>query len=365
MIPLLAAALLPTVPPAPPIESNRQALLRWVMSPVLCHGGERVVAERVVRAADPQAAMVSSGMPALTPVAIDFRIDAAGRPLSITPVRAGWRAYGEDVVPALAAARFAAGVERARCTVTFTPHVEPLATAPVAELIAYAATTPNMPREMWAKLLPAGADCSDPEPEVLLRAFPSFKSLPAQPGYVSTTMVGYDIAANGKPVRPHPIVASGSPALDAAALTAVSRSRFERGARHGCAFRYWKGATPLAAPPAPEEASVRPADATCPLTHEYERKPVLRYPAAYNRRTIEGWAIIAFDVASWGQTGNIRVLASEPSTDFAEAATQMVRGVTMPPSPHGYTGCIERVFYRIRKPGERPNAADPLPPVLY
>lgn len=362
MMLLLAAALLPTVPPAPPAEPSRQALLRWTMSPVLCRGGERVAAERVVRPADPQGTMVWNGMSNLTPLAIDFRIDATGRPLSISPVRTGYRPYADDIVPALAAARFAAGGERAGCTVTFTPHVVPLATASIADLASYAATSPTMPHEIWVKLLPAGEDCSNPEPEVSLRAFPAFKSLPAQPGYLSTTMVGYDVAANGKPVRPHTIASSESPALDAAARAAVARSRFERGVRHGCAFRYWKGATTLAAPPTPEEASVRPADATCPLTHDYDRKPDLRYPAAYSRRNIEGWAIIAFDVASWGQTGNIRVLAAEPASDFGEAATSMVRAVTMPPSPHGYTGCIERVFYRIGKPGMK--VLPPQPPFI-
>ena len=33
-------------------------------------------------------------------------------------------------------------------------------------------------------------------------------------------------------------------------------------------------------------------------------------------RAIEGWAVIAFDVAPWGGTGNVRVVASEPAADF-------------------------------------------------
>lgn len=68
--------------------------------------------------------------------------------------------------------------------------------------------------------------------------------------------------------------------------------------------------------------------------------------------------MIAFDVAPWGQTGNVRVLAAEPAAEFGDAAQQIIRGAVKPPSPTGYTGCVERVRYIIRDGG----TAEPPPP---
>jgi hypothetical protein len=346
--------------PAPPTPPAGQALVSWVMSPVLCRGqGDTVHAERVVRAADPDRALGWGAAAGFRPLTLDFRIDPSGRPLSITRTVTGFVPFADDVVPAFAASRFAPGAARTRCTVTFTARHEPISTAPRADLIAYTlvpGATP--PRAVWDRIRPDGSTCTDPVPDVLLRAFPDIKALPDQPGYRSWTMVGYDLDRAGKPVKPHTIAASGAGGFDAAAVRAVARSRFERGARTGCFFPYWKAPATLPAPVPPEEDSVRPADASCPKTHDYDRKPVLRYPESYNRRHIEGWAIIAFDVASWGATGNIRMLAAEPTGDFGEAATAMIGNLTFKPSPRGYTGCIDRVIYRIHKPGDPVGAAD-------
>ncbi|MGU3316584.1 energy transducer TonB [Sphingomonas sp. M6A6_1c] len=358
---VLAAAAPGDLAPLP-LPPGGQSLISWVMSPALCRGAnDGVAAERIVRPPDPQRSLGWLSAAASRPVTLDFRIDATGRPLSITRTTPGYVPFAEDVVPAFAASRFTPGRERRRCTVTFSARGEPVADAPVADLIAYTlvpGATP--PRAVWDRIRPAGSTCVDPAPEVLLRAFPPFKALPDQPGYRSWAMVGYDLDRAGKPVRQHLVAGSGAPALDRAALRAVGASRFERGVRTGCFFPYWKAPATLPMPEAPMEDRVRPVDATCPREHDYDRKPQLSYPTAYNRRSIEGWAIIAFDAASWGQTGNIRVIAAEPSADFGDAATAMIRNVTFRPSPHGYTGCIERVLYRIHQPG-MPPAADIAP----
>ena len=354
------AASAPMSVPAPTTSPAGQALVSWVMSPVLCRGqGDTVRAERVVRAADPDRALGWGEVTGFRPVTLDFRIDPAGRPLSITRTVTGYVPFADDVVPAFTASRFASGAARTRCTVTFTARHEAIGTASRADLIAYTLVPGAAPpRALWDRIRPEGSTCTDPAPDVLLRAFPDFKALPDQPGYRSWTMVGYDLDRAGKPIKPHTIADSGAAGFDAAAVRAVARSRFERGARTGCFYPYWKAPATLPAPVPPEEDSVRPADAICPKEHDFDRKPVLRYPEPYNRRHIEGWAIIAFDVASWGATGNIRTLAAEPASDFGEAATAMIGNLTFKPSPHGYTGCIERVIYRIHKPGDTVRAAD-------
>ncbi len=376
MIVVVTAALAMTgvqvsVPPAPPpppvidmsplLRSGsrlpaEQQLLRWTASPALCRdaGAGGVRGQPMVRAPEPQRALswvTYVRRPSLT---FDFRIDASGRPLSIrraVPAAPTYVADAQDVAPALAASRFAPGVARSGCTVTFTAVATPISTAPLAEILAFSALpsgTPN--RALWQRVRLPGSTCVDPVPDVLLRAFPAFRTLPDQPGFRSWSLTGYDLDAAGKPIRLRTVASSGTPELDAAARRAVAASRFERGARVGCLYPYYKNATVLAAPEPPEEERLRPADATCPRQHDWSRAPVLSYPPAYSSRSIEGWAIVAYDVAPWGQTGNLRVLQSEPTADFGEAATQMIRSAAHKPGG-GYVGCTERVLYVIRKPG--------------
>ena len=347
------------VPAAPGVRAGappEQQLLRWVMSPALCGGGrDGLTAQPLVRAPDPQLGVgwdIASQRHSLT---LDFRIDASGRPLSIVRRAVSENGYvpdSQDVMPAFAASRFRQGGERTGCTVTFTASLTPIAAAPLADVMAYAVfPTGGRTRAIGERLRAAGGDCFDPAPAVLLRAFPEFKRLPEQPGYPSWSMTGYDLDSAGKPVRVRTLAGTGTPGLDAAARASVARSRFERGARTGCSYPYYKTATRLPPPVAPEEDAVRPAGATCPRDHVWDRKPVLSYPSAYSRRSIEGWAMIAYDVAPWGQTGNVRVLQAEPTADFGDAAMQMIRNATFGPGGSGYVGCVDRVLYRMRKPG--------------
>jgi TonB family protein len=175
-------------------------------------------------------------------------------------------------------------------------------------------------------------------------------------------MSGFDIDRHGRPIHVRTLAGSGAVALDAASRAATTRSRLAPGAHHGCLWPYWKAAATLPAPPVPEEDSVRPQDATCPREHGWARAPVLRYPEPYRRRSIEGWAMVTYDVAPWGETGNVKVLASEPTAEFGEAAKAMIRAATLPTSRAGYVGCVDRVRYVVGKPGV-PVAEVPPPPL--
>lgn len=382
---LAAVQVAPAAPPAPPPVVSlpvvlrerspgvplapQPQLLRWSMSPVLCREGgggtPGLRAQPVLTTSEPQRALAWLLPNQPRTVAFDFRIDASGRPLSIVRATSAYVADAQDLAPALAATRFAPEAERGGCTVTFTASGTTVAAAPIADVMAYS-VFPTMPpgKPVWDRLRAASGTCADPAPAVLLRAYPAFKTLPNQPGYPTWSMVGYDLDAAGRPRNLRTVAGSGTPALDRAARDAVARSRFEKGARTGCLYPYYKTATILAAPPAPEEASARPADATCPAQRDWVRPPVLTYPTAWQRRSIEGWAMVVYDVAPWGQTGNIRVLAAEPSAEFGEAATAMIRNATVKPAGVGYTGCVDRVRYVIRKPGAPAPAAEaePVPP---
>ena len=116
----------------------------------------------------------------------------------------------------------------------------------------------------------------------------------------------------------------------------------------------------------PEEASFRPADATCPAQAEWAVSPTLTYPDNFRRRGIEGWAMIGYDVAPWGATGNVRVLATQPSDEFGAQAMRIITTAKRVPSATGYTGCVDRVSFKMgptqRKPGGPPVIFDPPQP---
>jgi hypothetical protein len=80
-----------------------------------------------------------------------FRIDVDGRPLGIgQPNRVGgepaYHAVNDDLIPALAASRFAGGAERKGCVATYEPVVTPVATAPIALLHRYVGLRLGGPR---------------------------------------------------------------------------------------------------------------------------------------------------------------------------------------------------------------------------
>lgn len=90
---------------------------------------------------------------------------------------------------------------------------------------------------------------------------------------------------------------------------------------------------------------------------------MLRYPDAYRRQGVEGWGIVAYDVAPWGQTGNLRVVASEPSAAFGAAAMETVRAATKEASPQGYSNCVTRVRFVLAADGKQgPDLATGAPP---
>ena len=79
-------------------------------------------------------------------------------------------------------------------------------------------------------------------------------------------------------------------------------------------------------------------------------------PHGLSARSIEGWADIAFDVATWGEIGNVRVLRAEPTDDFGEAAKRMIERSSAQKSA-GFTNCETRVRYRMEGSGAPEQAS--------
>ena len=337
-----------TPAPPPPVFSDHRAsprqILTWNPGEVRCDGlavdGAALHPTVEIAMRDPQRVKT---------VSYRFAIDAAGRTRSIVRDAGDPSPFGQDIGPALAASHFAAGRARENCAISYTPQLEFLARAPIADLVVYSIfpTGQRLPQEGWDRFGAVG-NCRDkPRPAALLRGHPDFLKLKATPGARDWSLVGYDTDADGRPINVRIAHGTDNEELDAAAVEAVRASRFTGGARTGCLYPYWRSAGKLAAPQAPAEEQLRPANAVCPAKVEWATRPTTNYPPAYRKRAIEGWAIVAFDTAPWGEVGNVKVLDAQPSADFGQQATYIVRSGRVMPSPQGASGCVETVKFMM------------------
>lgn len=340
------------VPPAPKAPESR--LFEYVPGPVECAGV--TVTPRSAERPFPVTGFAEPGASA-APVTFTFRIDPDGRPLGIArgPAKTeiGPLAYvpNADVAPAFATWRFAPGSPRAKCRVTFKAEGRVASEAPLSLLQRYITAPHNRaPQErlLFKQMHPADSNCIGANsPEIRLRAFPAFEKIPQAPGTWSYAMAGFDIDAGGKPINVRILSSDGNASLDRATLDAVRLSRFGPVAKHGCTYPYFrKPKEPLGAPKAPDAASFAPADAKCPKDQTaWTSMPALRFPMGFQQRSIEGWAIIGYDVAPWGATGNVRVLAAEPAEMFGEEARSIVTAARQAPSQVGRSGCVDIVRF--------------------
>lgn len=286
------------------------------------------------------------------PIKLGFRIDATGRPLSIKAPIGG--AYGPDVPAAFAAWRFAPGAERSDCEIEFAPVTAPVSTADLATVHRYLALLgaqrqgphPAVGRAAFERAKPPG-DCLDPPPNVRLRAYPAFEAIPQPPGTMSYSFLQFDIDSKGRPTNIRVVTSDGNAALDRQSADAIARSRFEPAARRGCNYPYYRRQPePMKAPEAPSADAFRPEAATCPKEQgPWASMPKLTFPPEFGRRAIEGWAVIGYDLAPWGATGNVRVLASEPADAFGLQAVRIVAQARRAPAASGYAGCTTLVRF--------------------
>lgn len=371
----MPTAQLPRPPRAPgPIVSTPassgggQRLIGWRAGPISCAGSP--VVPRALPAVPERLGWTQASDTQPNAVTLRFDIDSGGRPHGIGHNGPIYIPYSDDLEATLATASFAAGVERSGCTMTYELESIAIDAAPVERLIAYSLFPGGQPLpqtgfERIRSMASANSTCGDPLPQVRRRSYPDFKAIPQAPATRSWSMIGFDIDPRGKPVSVRVFRSTGNGALDRASVQAVAESRFEPGARRGCLYPYWRTGPTLTAPAIPETPAEQ-TSATCPVASQWKTQPVLRFPEQYRRHGVEGWAVIAYDVAPWGQTGNLRVVASEPSGAFGAAAINTVRAATKEASPQGYSNCITRVRFVLAlepRPGsERATVTPPPPP---
>ena len=361
LLPLLAVLAAPSPPlPPPPIVSVDgnfgTAVLSLRAGRARCESGEEALL--LDEPPLPQIAAWGPAMPAPTPVVLKFRIDAAGRPLSIVeeavPDVRGPYYNRRETVAAFAASRFRPGRERTGCTIAYEARAERIEEVDPAILYRLVALQPAPPfgvrRVIFERTQPAGSNCfSDTRLNVRLRAYPAFEEIEQRPGTLSHSFLAFDLDRDGRPINIRLLGSGGNAELDRQSLDAVRRSRFSPIAKRGCTYSYWRRQTePLQAPEPPQPDSYRADDSTCPKDGDpWAYMPPLNFPSEFERRAIEGWAVLKFDVAPWGGVGNVRVVAAEPAAPFGQQAMQILGGARKPPSSRGYTGCVTRVVFRM------------------
>lgn len=333
---------------APPVAApppSQPTLLSWTPGEVRCDGS--VVAGTPIRR--PWNQLTSDAMRMPQPVTLDFAIDATGRPLSIVERGSEIRPFTHDVGPALAASRFAAGAPRLQCSVSYVPHAEPLGSVPIDDLISYSINpiSGRLPRQGWDRIRMTGTCADNPRPRPLVRAYPDYREVPATPGVRDWSLISYDTNGKGQPVNLRVALGTGNPALDKASLKAMRGSRFTEGARTDCLHPFWRAPATLAAPETPDPQSFRAADATCMAKTEWTTRPTLRFPEPWRRRSIEGWAIVRYDLAPWGEVGNVKILASQPAGDFGRYAVPIINSARAAPSSQGATGCVDVIRFSM------------------
>ena len=351
LLPLLIAFVAPA--PSMPVP-DQSRLIALTSGTVRC--GMQVVVpvwrEPVVAHGAWVGAANTSG---LSPRTLHFRIDAAGRPLTIREERPDGGTYGDagETEAAFAAWRFAAGAPQGECSVSFTALAYPPDAVPVSIAARYAAL-PNVGGRglnVWNTLQPAGSDCREDRPGRLVSVYPDFGEIPEEPGRLAVTFLNFDVAANGRPGRVSVIATSDNAALNRAAVKAIRRWRFVTGkSHHGCGYYFWRGGKPYyELPAAPPIGSFRRGPGTCGPMPEWAHLPPLSnyFPAAFSRRGIEGWAVVRYDVAPWGETGDVEVLASEPADAFGTAAVRLVGSARKEKTARGYVGCVEKVLFKM------------------
>jgi TonB family protein len=360
MLPLLLVlAAVDQVPSAPVVADNSERRRLIVLRPgaVTCGG---VTEEPVHRELPIPEAQTVYSKQAAHPLTLAFSIDARGRAIDIHEIserQPNW-VESDDAAPSLAASQFAAGPVRTRCTVSYSVDALSAAEVPLEDAYRAYAAGRGHSREMfpfYQRTIPAGADC-EPFPHYRVRVYPRFDEIERPAGIASWSMIAFDTDARGRTRNVRVLGEGGNAALADETADAMRSSRFVPGAHRGCVTRFWSfPGVSLLPPPAAPTSDYRAPDAQCDgLADEWASMPPLRFPEAFRRRSIEGWAIVRFDVAPWGETGNVEVVAAEPAEAFGDRATQIVRGARKPPSSRGFSGCVEKVSFKIgRPPGPR------------
>lgn len=284
---------------------------------------------------------------------LTFTVNAEGRALDIRRLTSSF-ADADAVIAAFAGWRFEAGSPIAGCRVSIPTRRAPIQQAGRAtlfEIIAFERrNTPSAVREAVSKAGSCGAGARRLPKTIAYPDLRRFNGRDLNPAWAG---VVYDIDADGMPRNVRVDSQGGDPALADGAAAAVAASRYLPGKPvEACYGTFAAEPRETPAPSRPKTVTALPegekAANDCPVTREQLNLPAFKnYPRAYAARKVAGWAYLRFDVAPWGQIGNIQVVDSQPSAAFGQAALSMLWTARPKPPAEGYRGCILPVIYNI------------------
>ena len=286
-----------------------------------------------------------------------FSVDDEGRARSIrpTPTNPPRFVVTDDAQASLAAYRFASGEARSDCAMTIRQTPRPLDEAGTTALaFAYAADRAR-PAAVAKALAREGDDCRG-RPRPAVAVYPSPEAGRLAPGGLAWSVTRWNIGRDGRTSDVETLASSGDAEVDAEARRVIVASTFQPDApRRGCINAWTRQGEPL--PDTPEPEPTGDPLKNCPAELRARFTPGrLTYPAAFRERGIEGWAIVRYDIASWGETGAIEVLDAQPAAAFGDAARNIIRSGRATPGHVAGIRCTDRVIFRLPEGDERPNA---------
>lgn len=162
--------------------------------------------------------------------------------------------------------------------------------------------------------------------------------------------MSHDVDKQGAARNVRTIAAAGTATLDREAKRALGASTFVKAAHVGCLRWYVdRSDESVGAPARPADDAFKRDGAGCPVPGaqivSFQSRP--SFPPQFNRRGIEGWAILRFDVAPWGDIGNVEIVAAEPARAFGDAAKASLRAAKIKAPGPAYTGCLVPIAYRL------------------
>ena len=169
------------------------------------------------------------------------------------------------------------------------------------------------------------------------------------PGGKAWTVVRWDVNAQGRATNVRTLGSSGDRAFDGESRRAVSATVVEGGAPlKGCVYNFYRNGESLPAPDFP----IRDEDPlqVCPAeigTRFKTRATPESFPNAFRERGIEGWALVRFDLATWGEVGNVEVIDAQPAAAFGDAARRTVQSGRAEPAYTAGVRCVVPVRYTM------------------
>jgi TonB family protein len=297
-------------------------------------------------------------------VVLRFAVDETGRTRDIRPlstpsssdeivVSTGPSTDQEQAV--LAAWRFSGGPRR-DCRLTIRYTAKPVVEAGQGDLLRYFAVTRTrgaLRDAVAARLAGPDANCGGDRrggrwPRTV--SYPDNKiGRPPPPGGRSWTVLRWGVDAQGRAVDVETLGSSGDTAFDAETRRAVSDTVVEGGAPlKGCVYNFYRGGGRLPAPETPQRDEDLLQNCPDEIGSRFKANAAPdSFPVAFRERGIEGWALVRFDLATWGQVGNVEVIDAQPAAAFGDSGRRTVQAGRAEPSNTAGVRCVVPVRYSL------------------